>query len=74
MNRDDIQAKHKEAGRIGGMETLRRHGRDHFREIGRRGAVIFWKRYLLAPAGQSDYAIISRATGKVIAFLSGRSF
>lgn len=62
----------QQAGRKGGLATVARHGPDHMRTIGKRGASTFWKRYEMQPAGLSDFAIVERATGKVIAFTSGR--
>lgn len=34
-----------EAGRLGGLETLRRHGRQHFAVAGRRGQEVIAHRY-----------------------------
>jgi hypothetical protein len=61
------------AGKLGGLATLARHGPDHMRAIGKRGAAAFWQRYTLRPAGTSQFAITDRETNKVIAFTS-RSF
>lgn len=60
------------AGKLGGLATLARHGPDHMRAIGKRGAVAFWKRYTLRPVGTSQFAITNRETKEVIAFTSGR--
>jgi general stress protein YciG len=68
------QSKHTKqtAGRMGGLATFARHGPDHMRTIGKRGAATFWKRYTMQPAGLSDFAIVKRKTNEVVAFTSGR--
>ena len=35
----------KEAGRRGGQETSRRHGREHYREIGMKGQIAMREKY-----------------------------
>ncbi len=71
--KDSFQTmKRKEWGRRGGRATVAKHGREHMQTIGKRGAVTFWKRYTLRPAGTSDFAITKRKTGEVIAFMSGK--
>lgn len=62
----------QEAGRRGGLATVARHGKDHMRAIGKRGAQIFHERYSLKPVGTSDFAIVKRDTGEFVRFLSGR--
>jgi hypothetical protein len=37
------------------------------REIGRRGGEAFWSRYRLAPVAQASFAIVERATGRIVA-------
>jgi hypothetical protein len=64
----------QEAGRIGGLATLARHGRAHFAIIGKRGAAITWQRYTLRPVGSSDFALVARDTGEIKAYLSGLPF
>lgn len=61
-----------EAGRLGGLNTYKKHGSEHMAKIGRRGFESTFARYRLAPYGTSDFALISRTTGKIVAFLSGR--
>lgn len=72
MNGSFLITKRREWGRRGGKATVAKHGREHMRRIGRRGAETFWKRYTLRPTGTSDFAIVDRETDKVIAFTSGR--
>jgi len=62
------------AGRRGGLATLARHGVEHFKKIGARGATVFHSRYKLVPVGQDDFAIVNRSTGEVKNFLSGSIF
>jgi len=65
-----VQTK-KQAGQLGGRATVARHGREHMRKIGQRGAAITWSRYELRPVGMSDFAMVRKDTGEVKAFLSG---
>ena len=60
------------AGQLGGLATLARHGPEHFKAIGKRGASVFWKLYTMRPVETSQFAITNRETNKVIAFTSGR--
>lgn len=65
----------RDAGRLGGLATLAKHGPEHMRNIGRCGAAVFWKRYHLAPVDIAAFAIVERATGRVVAltnFTQGR--
>lgn len=56
----------KQAGAIGGRQTYTRHGRSHMQQIGKRGAATTWTRYQLSPVGLTEYAMVERATGKII--------
>jgi hypothetical protein len=60
------------AGKKGGKATVAKLGRGHMAAIGKRGAETTWQRYYLTPAGTSDFAMICKDTGEVIAFLSGK--
>lgn len=62
----------QQAGQRGGRETVRRHGREYMKWIGRRGAATTWTRYYLAPVGQTQYALIERATNKIISLREAR--
>lgn len=53
-----------QAGRLGGLSTVKRHGKQHMAEIGRKGAEAFHKLYRLEPISMNDFAIIDRATNK----------
>ncbi len=64
--------KRKEWGKRGGKATVKKHGKEHMRAIGKRGAQKFWKLYSLRPVGTSDFAIVRRDNGQVIALTSGR--
>ena len=61
-----MTAKSKaEAGRLGGLATVAKHGREHMAAIGRRGAATLWERYNLLPYQLSKLALVSRETGEV---------
>ena len=60
-----------QAGRIGGETTYLRHGSEHMREIGKRGAQAMHKKYRISPVRLNDYALVNRETGKIVAFLNG---
>lgn len=71
---NNLKAKRKQAGRRGGLATLARHGRDHYREIGKKGAQVTHERYHLAPVNLNDFAMVDRKTGKIKAYLSGEKW
>lgn len=54
------------AGAKGGRVTLSRHGREHMRKIGRRGAAVTWQRYNLLPIGIGSYAMVDH-NGMIVA-------
>ena len=54
---------HQEAGR----KLVAQYGVEHMRAIGRRGAAAFWKKYHLSPVDIAAFAIVERATGRVVA-------
>jgi general stress protein YciG len=56
----------QQAGSKGGRATFQKHGREHFQQIGKRGAATTWTRYFLAPIGQTEYAMVERSTNKII--------
>lgn len=68
----DVKKSKADAGRLGGLETLRRYGRRHFRRLGAWGAYVMHARYRIDPMGQSDYVLVDRRTGKPKARLSGK--
>lgn len=57
----------RDAGRLGGLATLAKHGREHMCTIGRRGAAVFWQRYALQPIDVAAWAIVDRTTGQAVA-------
>lgn len=59
-----------EAGRKGGRATLKKHGRDHYRRIGRKGAESTWQRYSLRPYKTSQFAMVDRESGEIKAIRS----
>jgi len=54
------------AGRLGGLATVRKYGREYMRAIGKRGAAVLWERYSLQPWDTSGWALMERSTGKII--------
>ena len=56
----------QQAGRKGGRATVAKHGREHMQAIGKRGAAVTWQRYHLSPVGLTEYAMVERATGRII--------
>lgn len=55
-----------EAGRKGGLTTVQRHGRQHMSKIGKRGYQVTASRYDRKPVNQSQWAFVSKATGKIV--------
>jgi general stress protein YciG len=74
MQSDALHTKRKEAGRKGGLATVRKHGRGHMAAIGRRGGEVTHERYSLAPVNLSHFAMVDRRTGKIKAYLSGEKW
>jgi len=68
---EEQRNKKRQAGRLGGLKTLERRGREYFSTIGKRGADAFHKRYRLEPVYQNDFAIVRRETGEIVNYLSG---
>lgn len=64
----------REAGRLGGLQTARVHGREYMRAIGKKGAHTTWERYTLKPVGICGWAMIERMTGKVKALIDYTGF
>lgn len=48
---------------------VEQRGVEHMREIGRKGARTFYKRYKWSPAAQSGWAIVDKRTGQVKRFV-----
>ena len=57
----------KSAGKLGGLATVRKHGREHMQDIGKRGAKVTWDRHYLIPVNQSQYGMVRKADNKIIA-------
>ena len=56
--------------RAAAQALLDQRGPEHMRQIGRKGARAFYRKYKFVPAGQSGWAIVSRADNTVIRTLS----
>lgn len=63
-----MSPRHRKAGKA----LVAKYGVDYMRAIGRRGAARFYQLYHWSPIAQSQFALVERATGKVIAFSDGR--
>ncbi len=60
-----MNATKQKAGKLGGLRTVEKHGKEHMQEIGRRGAAATWRKYALMPVDSSGYAMVERSTGKI---------
>jgi hypothetical protein len=60
----------KQAGQRGGLATVRKHGREHMQQIGRRGASVTWQRYFLSPVGGTGWVMIDRSSHEVKAVIN----
>lgn len=55
-----------ETQRAAAQALIEQRGLEHMRQIGKRGAKTFYRRYKFVPAGTSGWAIVSRADNTVI--------
>lgn len=62
----------KEAGRLGGLATYKKYGREWMVKIGKRGAAVFYQRHSLQPSDLSDFAVVNKETGKIVNYLNGK--
>jgi hypothetical protein len=60
------------AGFLGGNATFAKYGREHFQQIGKKGAKVLHHRYKLEPVDLNDFALVNRKTGEIKALISGR--
>lgn len=58
-----------EAGRLGGLSTLKKYGNGYMRKIGTNGAIAFHKKYSLKPFGQYQWAIVRREDNVIIGYI-----
>lgn len=58
-----------QAGHLGGQATFKKHGSDHMKVIGLKGAQAFWKKYTLLPKSTANFAIVNRQTNQIVAYL-----
>lgn len=56
----------KQRARLGGVAIREKYGMEYLRELGRRGALAYWKKYRLVPVGISEWHIVNRETGEVV--------
>lgn len=69
MKNDDKMTK-AQAGRMGGLTTLKRYGKTHMSEIGKKGAIRFHKLYKLIPVNLANFAIVNRETNEIVGYMS----
>lgn len=62
----------QDAGRKGGLATLKKFGKRYFKKLGKLGAHRMHATYKLEPVDLNDFALVHRETGKVKAYLSGK--
>ena len=62
-----------EAGKLGGLATVKKHGTEYMADIGRKGAETLHSQYRMVPVLLNDFAYVNKATGEVVALNSGRS-
>ena len=61
----------QDAGKLGGLATFKKYGREHMSNIGTNGATTTWTRYSKKPYGLTQYALVERATNKIVRILNG---
>jgi hypothetical protein len=52
-----------QAGQRGGKATAKKYGKGYMKQLAKRGAAAFHKKYRLSKLGGSDFAIVNRETG-----------
>jgi hypothetical protein len=62
----------KEAGRLGGLATVKKYGNEYMTAIAKRGANAFHAKYVLIPIRLNDFAITHRLTGEIVNTVTGR--
>lgn len=67
----NVKKSKAEAGRLGGLATLKKFGRRYFKKLGKWGAHVMHATYRLDPLGQSDFVLVDRRTNRPKARLSG---
>ena len=68
----NVKKTKEEAGRLGGLATLKKFGKRHFKRLGKWGAHRMHATYRMVPVDQNDFALVHRETGEVKAYLSGK--
>lgn len=62
----------KEVASLGGKAVYKKYGSSYMSKIGRLGFKAMLQKYELQPYSVNDWAIVDRATGKIVAYLSGK--
>jgi hypothetical protein len=53
-----------DAGKLGGLSTVKKYGQPYMAELAKKGAQAFHKKYMLVPYGQDDFSIVNHETGQ----------
>lgn len=64
----------QQAGRLGGIATVKKHGKNHMRSIGKKGAQRFHELYQLHPVGQMDFAVVRRSDNTIVSFTNSSTW
>lgn len=67
MNRADISS-------LGGQAVYKKYGSEYMSQLGRKGAIAFWKKYTVQPVQLTRFAIVERATGRVVRIMNERGW
>ena len=70
-NRQGGRMTKAQAGRLGGIATLRKYGRNYMQKIGTNGAKTTWTRYRKVAYGMTQYALVRNADDKIMRILDG---
>jgi len=67
-----LSEKRAQAGRKGGLKTVKRYGKRYMKKLAKWGAHVLHATYQLTPVDLNDFALVHRQTGEVKAYLSGK--
>lgn len=62
----------QEIASLGGTAVYKKYGSSYMAAIGRKGYLVMKAKYDVVPYGTSDFAIVSKKTGKILALMSGK--
>ena len=67
-----LSQKRAEAGRKGGLRTVKRYGKRYMKRLAKWGAHVMHSKYRREAVLLNDFALVERTTGIPVALLSGR--